>query len=137
FWTPSGKVECNSSILRELGYAGMPTYVGCCENEIDTPEIAEEYPIVITTGGGFMPYHHSEHFQMQGIRYLYPDPYFSLNPELAEKLNIKYGDWCWIETRRGRIKMRANVEPEVHPNVVFAPRGWWFPERDGSADLDN
>ena len=24
-----------------------------------------------------------------------------------------YGDWCWIETRRGRIKMRANVEPEV------------------------
>ena len=137
FWTPTGKVECNSTILRELGYAGMPTYVGCCENEIDTPEIAEEYPIVLTTGGGFMPYHHSEHFQMQAIRYLYPDPYFSINPELAEKLNISYGDWCWIETRRGRIKMRANVEPEVHPNVVFAPRGWWFPERDGSADLDN
>ena len=137
FWTPSGKVECNSSILRELGYAGMPTYVGCCENEIATPEIAEEYPIVLTTGGGFMPYHHSEHFQMQHIRYLYPDPYFSLNPELAEKLHISYGDWCWIETRRGRIKMRANVEAEVHPNVVFAPRGWWFPERDGSADLDN
>ncbi|WP_290996734.1 molybdopterin-dependent oxidoreductase [Gordonibacter sp.] len=137
FWTPSGKVECNSSILRELGYVGMPTYVGCCENEIDTPEIAEEYPIVLTTGGGFMPYHHSEHFQMQAIRYLYPDPYFSINPVLAEKLNISYGDWCWIETRRGRIKMRANVEAEVHPNVVFAPRGWWFPERDGSADLDN
>lgn len=137
FWTPSGKVECNSSILRELGYAGMPTYIGCIENEIDTPEIAAEYPIVLTTGGGFMPYHHSEHFQMQGIRYLYPDPYFSINPELAAKLNIEYGEWCWIETRRGRIKMRANVEAEVHPNVVFAPRGWWFPERDGSADLNN
>ena len=59
---------------------------------------------MLTTGGGFMPYHHSEHFQMQGIRYLYPDPYFSINPELAEKLNIAYGDWCWIETRRGRIE---------------------------------
>lgn len=137
FWTPSGKVECNSTILRELGYSGMPTYIGCIENEIDTPEVAEEYPIVLTTGGGFMPYHHSEHFQMQGIRYLYPDPYFSLNPELASKLGIEYGDWCWIETRRGRIKMRANVEPEVDPRVVFAPRGWWFPERDGSANLDN
>ncbi len=137
FWTPSGKVECDSTILRELGYSGMPTYIGCIENEIDTPEIAEEYPIVLTTGGGFMPYHHSEHFQMQGIRYLYPDPYFSINPDLAEKLGIEYGDWCWIETRRGRIKMRANVEPEVDPRVVFAPRGWWFPERDGSADLDN
>ncbi len=137
FWTPTGKVECNSTILRQLGYSGMPTYVGCIENEIDTPEIAEEYPIVLTTGGGFMPYHHSEHFNMPYIRYLYPDPYFSINPELAEKLHIEYGDWCWIETRRGRIKMRANVEPEVDPRVVFAPRGWWFPERDGSSDLDN
>ncbi|MDD5806832.1 MAG: molybdopterin-dependent oxidoreductase, partial [Eggerthellales bacterium] len=102
FWTPSGKVECNSSILRELGYPGMPTYLGCSENEIDDPEVAAEYPIVLTTGGGFMPYHHSEHFNMPEIRYLSPDPYFSINPELAEKLGIKQGDWCWIETRRGR-----------------------------------
>ena len=137
FWTPSGKVECNSSILRELGYAGMPTYIGTIENPIDTPELLDEYPLVLTTGGGFMPYHHSEHFQMQGLRFLYPDPYFSINPETAEKMGIAYGDWCWIETRRGRIKMRANVEPEVDPRVIFAPRGWWFPERDGSADLDN
>ncbi len=137
FWTPSGKVELNSTIMRELGFPGMPTYMGCSESEFETPELVEEYPIVLTTGGGFMPYHHSEHFQMQGIRYLYPDPYFSINPKLAEELNIEYGDWCWIETRRGRIKMRANVEPEVDPRVVFAPRGWWFPERDGSADLNN
>ena len=92
---------------------------------------------MLTTGGGFMPYHHSEHFQMQGMRYLYPDPYYSINPELAEKLDIEHGDWCWIETQRGRIKMRANVEPEVDPRVVFVPRGWWFPERDTNIDLDN
>ena len=137
FWTPSGKVELNSTILRQLGYPGMPTYIGCIENEIDTPEIAEEYPIVLTTGGGFMPFHHSEHFNMPYTRYLYPDPYFDINPELAEKLGIEQGDWCWIETRRGRIKMRAEVQPSVDPRVVFCPRGWWFPERDGSADLDN
>ena len=103
FWTPTGKIECNSTILRELGYPGMPTYLPCAENDIDNPELAEEYPIVLTTGGGFMPYHHSEHFQMQGMRYLYPDPYYSINPELAEKLDIEHGDWCWIETQRGRI----------------------------------
>ena len=137
FWTPTGKVELNSTILRQLGYPGMPTYIGCIENEIDTPEIAEEYPIVLTTGGGFMPFHHSEHFNMPYTRYLYPEPYFDINPELAEKLSIKQGDWCWIETRRGRIKMRAEVQPSVDPRVVFCPRGWWFPERDGSADLDN
>ncbi len=137
FWTPSGKIECNSTIMRQLGYVGMPTYIGSCENPIDTPELYEEYPIVLTTGGGFMPYHHSEHFNMPNIRYIYPDPYFCINPELAEKLGIEQGDWCWIETRRGRIKMRAGVEPIVHPNVVMAPRGWWFPERDPLDDPDN
>ena len=137
FWTPSGKIELNSTIMQELGFPGMPTYIGTIENPIDTPELLDEYPMVLTTGGGFMPFHHSEHFNMPGIRFIYPEPFFSIHPEAAEKFGIEYGDWCWIETRRGRIKMRANVEPEVDPRVIFCPRGWWFPERDGSADLDN
>ena len=137
FWTPSGKVEFNSTILRELGYPGMPTYIGTIENPIDTPELAEEYPFVLSTGGSFMPYHHSEWHNIPKVRYLLPEPYFSINPEAAEKMGIEHGDWCWIETRRGRIKMRADVEPVIDPRVIFAPRGWWFPERDGSADLDN
>ena len=129
FCTPSRKVELKSSILAKLGYPALPTYIGCAENEIDDPELAEEYPIVLTTGGGFMPFHHSEHFQMPTIRYLYPDPYFTINPELAEKLGIEEGDWCWIETRRGRIRQRADVQAMVDPRVVWVPRGWWFPER--------
>ena len=137
FWTPTGKVECNSTIMRQLGYEGMPSYVGTAENPEDTPELLEEYPLVLTTGGGFMPFHHSEHFNMPNIRYLYPDPYFYINPDCADNLGIEQGDWCWIETRRGRIKMRANVEPIVDPRVIMCPRGWWYPERDGSADLDN
>lgn len=129
FWTPTGKIECNSTIMRQLGYPGMPTYVPPTECAEENPEVAAEYPLTLTTGGCFMPYHHSEHFNMQKIRYIYPDPYFSIHPETAEELGIEYGDWCWIETRRGRIKQRANVEPEVAPNVIFVPRGWWFPER--------
>ena len=127
FCTPSRRVELKSSILEELGYPPCPVYTP--GPEIENEELAEEYPITLTTGGGFMPYHHSEHFQMQAIRYLYPDPYFTINPHLAEKLDIKQGDWCWIETRRGRIKQRADVQPAVDPRVVWVPRGWWFPER--------
>ncbi len=137
FWTPSKKIELDSSIMRELGFPGMPTYIGTIENPIDTPELLDEYPLVLTTGGGFMPFHHSEHFNMPNLRYIYPTPFFSIHPDTAAPLHIEYGDWCWIETRRGRIKMRANVEPEIAPGTIFCPRGWWFPERDGSADLDN
>lgn len=129
FCTPSRRVELKSSILEELGYPALPTYTPCAENEIDNPELAEEYPLVLTTGGGFMPYHHSEEFQIQSVRYLYKDPQFAINPETAEKLGIEDNSWCWIETRRGRILQRANIEAAVDPRVIYAQRGWWYPER--------
>ncbi len=128
FWTQTRKFEFKSTILEELGYPPMPEYHGCGENEYDHPELLAEYPITLTTGGSPMPYHHSEHFNMPTIRYIAPEPYFTIHPDLAEELGIKYGDWCWIETRRGRIRMRANVEPSIAPKAVWCPRGWWYPE---------
>jgi anaerobic selenocysteine-containing dehydrogenase len=134
FCTPSRRVELKSSILEELGYPALPTYIGPAENEEDDPAVAAEYPLVLTTGGGFMPYHHSEQFQIQSVRYLRHEPYFTINPVKAEELRIKEGDWCWIETRRGRIRQRANIEPSVDPRVIYAQRGWWYPERGAEGD---
>ncbi len=130
FCTASGKVELKSTVFEEFGLPGLPTYLGCApESEQDDPELAKEYPLALTTGGGFMPFHHSEHFNNPIIRYIKPDPFFTIHPDTAKKLKIKEGDWCWIETRRGRIKQRANVEPSLDPRVVYTQRGWWFPER--------
>ena len=136
FCTQTRKFEFKSTILEELGYPAMPEYHGCGENEYDHPELAKEYPLTLTTGGSPMPFHHSEHFNMPTIRYIQPDPYFTIHPETAEELGIAYGDWCWIETRRGRIRMRANVEVSMAPKAIWAPRGWWFPERDFTEDPD-
>ncbi|MDO5043806.1 MAG: molybdopterin-dependent oxidoreductase, partial [Coriobacteriia bacterium] len=135
FCTASGKVELKSSVLAELGYPALPTYIPSAENDIDHPELAKEYPLTLTTGGAFMPYHHSEHFQLASVRYLYHDPYFTVNNATAKKYKIKDGDWYWIETRRGRIRQRANVEPAVAENVIFVQRGWWYPEL-GTADKE-
>jgi len=129
FATPSRRVELKSSILEELGYPSLPTWIGPPENEIDHPELAKKYPLVLTTGGGFMPYHHSEQFNIPSVRFLRHEPYFTINPVKAAELGIHDGDWCWIETRRGRIKQRANVEPSVDPRVIYVQRGWWYPER--------
>jgi anaerobic selenocysteine-containing dehydrogenase len=132
FSTPSRRVELKSSILEELGYPALPTWIGPAENEVDDPEVAAEYPLVLTTGGGFMPYHHSEQFNIESVRFLRSEPYFTINPIKAKELGIKDGDWCWIETRRGRIRQRANVEPSVDPRVIYCQRGWWYPERQDS-----
>ncbi len=129
FATPSGKVELYSSVLEELGYPPMPEYVGPVENEIDHPELAEEFPLVLTTGNGFMPFHHSEHFNLKNMRYLNHEPYFQINPVTAEEYSIQEGDWVWIETKRGRIKQKADVTQAVAPRVIVTQRGWWFPEK--------
>ncbi|MDR2108288.1 MAG: molybdopterin-dependent oxidoreductase [Coriobacteriales bacterium] len=134
FCTPSRKVELKSSILEKLGYPALPTWIGPAENEADDPEVAAEYPLVLTTGGGFMPYHHSEQFNIESVRFLRHEPYFTINPHTAERLNIANGDWCWIETRRGRIRQRADVEPSVDQRVIYVQRGWWFPENGPEGD---
>ena len=110
----------------------MPSYIGTAENPEDTPELLEEYPLVLTTGGGFMPFHHSEHFNMPNIRYLYPDPYFYINPDCAENLGIEQGDWCWIENHLGRVQLKATCSLFWIIDH-FARPCWWFPERNGEA----
>ncbi len=130
FATPSGKIELYSSTLKELGYSPLPEYIPPVENEIDNPELAEEYPLVLTTGGGVMPFHHSEHFQIKELRFLRHEPYMEINPATAAKLSIEDGDWVWIETKRGRIKQKANLTEGIRPGVVYTQRGWWYPERD-------
>jgi molybdopterin-containing oxidoreductase family iron-sulfur binding subunit len=57
-------VELYSTTLKELGYPPLPEYIAR-ENEEDDPEVAKEFPLVLTTGNGFMPFHHSEHFQIK------------------------------------------------------------------------
>lgn len=134
FGTRSGKVELYSTVLEDLGYPPLPTYVGPAENEIDDPEVAAEFPLVLTTGGGYMPFHHSEEFNIKELRYLKHEPYFEINAKTAAAYGIEADDWCWIETRRGRIRQRASLTEGIHENAIFVQRGWWYPERDTLGD---
>ena len=53
-----------------------------------------------------------------------------IHPEAAENLGIIDGDWVYVENMFGKAKMKANVTPIVHPKVVQADHGWWFPEKE-------
>jgi anaerobic selenocysteine-containing dehydrogenase len=130
FPTPSGKAELYSSALEKLGYDPLPFYEEPPESPVRTPEVAREYPLILTTGGRFMPMYHSE-FRQQGIgsRERHPDPLLDIHPETARELGIGDGDWAFVETRRGRIKQKARYNPGILPDVVNAEASWWFPEQ--------
>lgn len=126
FATPSGKIELKSSILEQLGGNALPEFV---ELEPDVDDT--EFPLVLIAGSGFMPFYHSEHRQIKNVRQIRYYPYVYINPRTAQKNNIKQGEWVYIETPTGKIKQRANLSEQVSTAVVYAERGWWFPEEKG------
>lgn len=131
FGTPTGRVELYSTIFEKLGYDPLPQYYEPPESPIRTPEIAKEYPLILITGARHQPFYHSEHRQIDSLRKQHPDPIVQINPETASGLGIKDGDWVWIETRIGRIRQRCKYYTGMHPRVVQAQHGWWFPELPG------
>ncbi|MFC2044567.1 molybdopterin-dependent oxidoreductase [Chloroflexota bacterium] len=131
FDTPSGKVELRSSIVEKMGYDPLPYYVEPPESPYSTPELFKKYPLIMSTGARTEAYFHSEGRQIESLRKLEPDPLLDINPDTAKSLGIVNGDWVWIESPRGgKIRQRARLTDGIHPGVVQAPHGWWFPEKD-------
>ena len=128
FGTPSGKVELASSYLEALGYDPLPFYVEPPESPMSTPELAEEFPLILTTGGRSQYFFHSEYRQLPSLRRRHRDPMVEIHPETAQRYGIGADDWVWIESPRGRIRQKARLTDGIDPRVVHVEHGWWFPE---------
>ncbi|MFC1965231.1 molybdopterin dinucleotide binding domain-containing protein, partial [Chloroflexota bacterium] len=133
FATPSGKVEIYSSIFEKLGGDPIPFYEEPAESPVSTPELAREYPLILTTGRRFEEAMHSNYRHIQVLRKAHPDPLAEIHPETAAAMEppVSDGDWIWVETLRGKAKFRAMVTTDILPGVVQAEHDWWFPERQG------
>jgi anaerobic selenocysteine-containing dehydrogenase len=131
FGTSTGKVELYSTIFEKLGYDPLPSYKEPFETPISKPELAKEYPLMLITGGRHEPLYHSEFRQIDSLRRRHPHPLLQINPETAAGLDIMDGDWVWVETVRGRIRMKCRHFSGIDPRVVHAEHGWWFPELPG------
>jgi anaerobic selenocysteine-containing dehydrogenase len=131
FATPTKKVELYSTVLEKLGYDPLPRYEEPFQTPISRPDLTREYPLMLITGGRFQPMYHSEQRQVESVRKRHPYPLVQINPETAGKLGIKDGDWVWIESPRGRIRMKCQHFTGIDPRVVHCEHGWWFPELPG------
>jgi anaerobic selenocysteine-containing dehydrogenase len=131
FRTPTGKIELYSTRFEQLGYPPLPFYEEPPESPLSAPEIARDYPLVLTTGGRIPFYFNSEHRQLANLRRAYRDPRAEIHPDTAARFGIANGDWMRIETRRGGIRQRARVTDGIDPRVINVEHGWWFPDEPG------
>jgi assimilatory nitrate reductase catalytic subunit len=88
-------------------------------------DVCDEYPIILTTGR--VVSHFLSGTQTRRIGPLvdqYPEPRVEMHPRLAEKLSITDGDWVTVESRRGRVTLRAQVVATIRPDTIFIPYHW-------------
>ena len=83
-----------------------------------TPEVAKEFPLILTTGARLPMFIHSRTFRLDWTRSLRPDPMVDINPQDAQDRGIAQEDWVSLSTPRNSIKVKANLTEMVPPGVV-------------------
>jgi anaerobic selenocysteine-containing dehydrogenase len=124
FQTPSGKVEIKSSILEQHGYEPLPVYREPVESPISTPELAEKYPLVLTTGARTINYTHSQHRNLEKLRKMVPEPLLEIHPDDAKKRKIKQNQKVLVTSPRGTVSVKVNITDTILPGVVHLPHHW-------------
>jgi len=128
FGTLTGKIELYSLCMEKLGYDPLPYYEEPSESPYSRPDLAREYPLILTTGGRNPLYFHSQYRQNPCLRKIQPYPLVQIHPKTARDHDIGDGDWVWIETPRGRIRQVASLFEGIDPRVIKVEASWWFPE---------
>lgn len=107
----------------ELHY--LPYYQGPVESLADTPEIAAEYPLIISDVHAYRLCNHSYYSSVPYLREHQPYPWVRMNPETGKKYGIAEGDWVKIESPHGWCVMKAEFFEGLSPETLMARRGWW------------
>ncbi|WP_035355771.1 molybdopterin oxidoreductase family protein [Edaphobacter aggregans] len=85
----------------------------------------DDYPIILTTGRVVSQFLSGTQTRRIGALVdQYSQPLCEMHPLLAQKLGIADGDFVRVESRRGRVVVRARVVKTIRPDTVFIPYHW-------------
>ncbi len=99
---------------------GLGTFLPCEFKPMAEPPDTE-YDFILTTGRMYFQYHTGTMSRRVGIlEREAPEPLVEINPEDARKLGIRDRDLVEITSRRGAVKIKAEVTARVPRKVVFS-----------------
>jgi len=124
FRTPSGKIELTSSIVADAGGDALPHYVEPFESPYSTPDLAKEFPFMLTTGGLSPVYRHTELRNVPWLREIDPNLRVIMNDEMGLSMGFENGRFVIVESPRGRMRARLRLDPGIAPSVVQVVHGW-------------
>ncbi len=130
FNTQTGRIELWSHYYNNVHLDPLPYFVEPEPGPGSTPELFEEYPLILTTGARDWASFHSEHRQIDRLRAYKKNPTVEVHPETLAALGLADGDWVWVENHLGRAKRKVKSTPIVDPRMVASDHAWWLPESD-------
>lgn len=124
FKTPSGKIEIFSQTMKDLGLPPLPVYKDSLESKTKSPELAEKYPLVLTTGARRLYNAGSRFREIPSLRNKIPEALVEINPVTAQQYGVANGEMAVVENDRGKIEIKVNVTDTIMPGVIQIPHGW-------------
>ena len=124
FNTPDKKVAIYSHVFAKHGFAPLPEYIEPMISPISRPEVASEYPLVLTNAK-FTTFIHSQLRGLPSLRKASPHPTADIHPDTAARYAIADKEWMIIESPRGAMRAKARVTDAIAPGVVCCQHGWW------------
>ena len=124
FSTPSKKIEIYSETFERAGFDPLPTYTEPDQSPLDSTNLYQKYPLILTTGARILYYTHAQHRNIKGLKEMSPEPFAEVHQKTAEKYGIQDGESIIVESNRGQIKVKAHITEEMLEGVVSIPHGW-------------
>jgi anaerobic selenocysteine-containing dehydrogenase/Fe-S-cluster-containing dehydrogenase component len=126
FDTPSGKVEFISEVLRENGLDPRPIYNEPVYSPISTPDIAQQYPLVMCCGSRVPYYSNAKHRDLPWLRRFHPEPTVRLHPSDAATRGLKAGDKVRVTApvNDTGIVLTLKTSETIKPGMIDILHGW-------------
>jgi ferredoxin-nitrate reductase len=83
------------------------------------------FPLVLTVGRYLGHWHTmTRTVHVERVRRQHPEPLLEVNPEDATRHGLSGGGWCLVRSRRGTVRVRAQLSDRIRPGTVFLPMHW-------------
>ena len=89
-----------------------------------------EFPFVLSTGRRLYHYHTRTQTGRSGLNYLLGEETADLSPDDAARMGIQHGETVRVRSRRGEVRVKANVTDQVPAGMVWMS----FHFREGNAN---
>jgi anaerobic selenocysteine-containing dehydrogenase len=117
FETPTRRIEIYSTRFANAGYAPLPKFKFVTEND-------EAYPLTLTF---FRDIHFcdEQHRNIPRLRRSVREPFLEIHPGTAKAQGIENDAWICLETKTGKVQLKAKFNDSLHAKVVATVYGWW------------